>query len=226
MAFHIPFNQRASAQRRPAPVYIGFEAPLPPRKKFNWWGFNGMWMSFASLATAGVLSPVPLIISLIGLRRPGKKMATVGTLVSLAGIALITTMVVGTSLAHQARKEHRRMAYQKQSIKKQVAETSTMMALAADNVLEETSHGFLPSDLRANELVIGLIDPWGKSLRFDMEAKGGNVRSAGPDRKFNSKDDLTLWVDGKTDVKKTLLDVKKKNVEKKVEDELYLPTDF
>ena len=65
MAFHVPFNQRKSNQRR-GPVYIGFD---PPRRKFNWWGLHGLWMSLASLLTLGFTSPVPLLISLNGLRK-------------------------------------------------------------------------------------------------------------------------------------------------------------
>ena len=212
MAFHIPFNQRASAQQPPTPIYIGFEVQRPPRKKFNWWGFNGMWMSVASLASAGFLSPVPLLISLVGLRRPGKKMASVGTFVSFAGIALATTIVLGTIFAHNHQIESRRTAHRNHVIKKQSVETKALMALAAEDIIDAKASSQLPSDLRANELVVGYIDPWGESLRFDMEAEGGNIRSAGPDVEFNTSDDLTIWVDGETEKKQLLLDVIKKEI--------------
>jgi len=99
------------------------------------------------------------------------------------------------------------MAHINHMIKKQTVETKAMMALAAEDILDETSAGRLPSDLESNELVVGYIDPWGESLRFDMEAEGGNIRSAGPDQEFNTQDDLTLWIDGETERKELLLNV-------------------
>ncbi len=220
MAFHIPFNQRASAQQRPAPIYIGFAVQRPPRKKFNWWGFNGLWMSVASLATAGFLSPVPLLVSLMGLRRPGKKMATVGTFVSLAGVVLASTIVLGSVAAHNHHMDRRH----DRAVKKQVVETHGLLAVAADEIIQhdetpDVSESELASQgsddsirraVEANMLVIKYIDPWGESLRYDMEGDGGIVRSSGPDRQFDSRDDVTLRV-GDENVKATpLLDVKSK----------------
>ena len=45
MPFHIPFEHR----RRPQPVYIGFDVPQRPKRKFNWWGFWGLFMSLGKL---------------------------------------------------------------------------------------------------------------------------------------------------------------------------------
>jgi hypothetical protein len=201
MAFHIPFNQRASARYQSTPIFIGFEVPRPPRKKFNWWGFNGMWISFLSLLSAGFLSPVPLLISLIGLRRPGKKMATVGAFVSMAGVALATTIVLTSLAAHSHHQEVKRAAHYNRVVKKQIAKTNTMLMAATDEILEykESNDGDLPSDIEANMLVIKYIDPWGESLRFDAEVNHGVIRSAGPDRDFDTKDDVTVKVDGQTD---------------------------
>ncbi len=190
MAFHIPFNQRASAQQRPAPIYIGFEVPRPPRKKFNWWGFNGMWMSFASLLTAGFASPVPLLISLVGLRRPGKKMASVGAFVSSLGVAMATTIVVFAA----SHAEIQQAARHNRIVKKQIAETDALMAIAGieiqefrEDVVDESRF-----DIEANMLILHHVDPWGQSLRFDLNDKDGLVRSAGPDKKFDTGDDVTL----------------------------------
>jgi hypothetical protein len=40
-------------------------------------------------------------------------------------------------------------------------------------------------------------DGWGESLRFDVEREGALLRSAGPDREFDTGDDLMLKVEGK-----------------------------
>lgn len=197
MAFHIPFNQRASAPK-PAPVYIGFEVPRPPRKKFNWWGFNGMWMSFASLFTAGFASPVPLLISLVGLRRPGKKMASVGTFISTLGVAMAATIVIASVASHNHHVEATQMARYNRIVKKQLAENDALMAITAIEIAEyrtgvENDQNF---DIKANVLIIENehVDPWGKALRFEPNSKDGLVRSAGPDKEFDTRDDVTLEI--------------------------------
>lgn len=207
MAFHVPFNQRVSARRPSGPIYIGFEVPQPPRKKFNWWGFNGMWMSFASLMTAGFLSPVALLVSFVGLRRPGKKMATVGTLVSLAGIGLASTLVL-TTIAHHNHREHaRQVRHYERTVKKQISETHSLLALAQAEIVEDrdSHNGELPNDIDANMIVIKHIDPWGESLRFDLEVDHGVIRSAGPDKQFDTKDDVKVSIEGKSAERRTLL---------------------
>lgn len=207
MAFHIPFEQRASARQNAGPIYIGFEVPRPPRKKFNWWGFNGMWMSAASLLTAGFLSPVTLLISFVGLRRPGKKMATVGTVLSLCGIALASTIVLSTVAHHNHRAQVRAERNYSRVLKKQVTETNALLAMASAEIIEDRDNhsGELPNDIDANMIVIKHIDPWGESLRFDLEVNKGIIRSAGPDKEFDTRDDLTKTVEGKSSERQTLL---------------------
>jgi hypothetical protein len=202
MAYHVPFDQRHSTTHS-GPVYIGFDVPAPaPRPAFNWWGFHGLWMSFASLMTAGFLSPIPLIVSLIGLRRPGKKMATLGMLTSLGGVALASVIVLG-ALAAKHQIVQQRM---EKTVSRQVAETKSLLATAAGEIVEFRDHhaGQLPDEIDANMLVIKHVDPFGESLRFDAELGHGIVRSAGSDRKFDSADDVTVRVNGTTDRKKGL----------------------
>ncbi|MFK7766631.1 MAG: hypothetical protein AB8B55_05370 [Mariniblastus sp.] len=194
MAFHIPFNQRASAQRPPAPIYIGFEVPTAPRQKFNWWGFNGMWMSAASLLSGGFLSPVPLLISLNGLRKPGKKMAATGTVISLGGIMLASALVMNI-IAHQNHREHVRNS---RAVHKQVLQTKTLLTAAGTEIQEycEDNQGMLPGTVEGNISVIKHIDSWDKSLRFELGNNEAVIRSAGPDREFNTNDDLIKNIKG------------------------------
>ncbi len=208
MAFHIPFNQRAANRQPMPPIYIGFEPPHAPRKKFNWWGFNGMWMSVASLFTAGFLSPVPLLISLIGLRRPGKKMATLGALTSFGGIALASALVIGFIAAENHEHQSRESARQQKTVRKNVKETESLLGLAAEELVQyrDENYGELPGDIDANMLVIKHVDPWGESLRFDAEINHGVIRSSGPDKDFDTPDDITTKVKGKTE-RRPLLDL-------------------
>lgn len=202
MPFHIPFNRRASASAQVLePVYIGFERPQPPRQKFNWWGFNGMWMSLVGLLSAGFLSPVPLLVSLIGLRRPGKKMAFAGTVVSLAGVVLATSLVFGGIAKARHHQQVRQVAHQQAEVRREIKQTQNLLGLATEELVEyrDLNQGDLPSDIDANMLVIKHVDPWGEVLRYDAEIGHGVVRSAGPDRKFDSKDDVVSKVKGTTE---------------------------
>jgi hypothetical protein len=194
MAFHTPFNQRASAKKQAPPVYIGFHPPRPERRKFNWWGFNGMWLAFGSLLTAGFASPIPLLISLNGLRRPGKAMASIGAIVSMGGVVMATTIVLFISNAHHHRTHTRETAQRNKIVKKQTKETGVLLAVAANKVktFQTEAGDNADFDIEANMLIVEHIDPWGESLRFDSGPDSGLVRSAGPDKTFDSKDDIIL----------------------------------
>ncbi len=201
MAFHIPFNQRESRRQNLGPIYIGFEAERPQRSRFNWWGFNGMWLSFASLATLGFASFIPLLISIVGLRRPGKKMATVGTVVSLGGLLLAGT-VVASIVGHANAKHHRRqLAVHQRQVQQQVDETRSMLEEAHVEMIEyRGAHdGYLPNDLEGNMMVVGYVDPWGESLRFEPADEVSTLRSAGPDKQFLTQDDVVQFVEGQVE---------------------------
>ncbi|MDA7880249.1 hypothetical protein N9A76_02225 [Mariniblastus sp.] len=194
MAFHTPFNQRASAKQQATPVYIGFQPVRREKRKFNWWGFNGMWLAFGSLLTAGFASPIPLLISLNGLRRPGKAMASIGTLVSLGGVVMATSIVLLISNAHHHRVHSKEVAQRNKIVKKQAKETGVLLAVAANKVktFRKEAGDTADFDIEANMLIVEHTDPWGESLRFDATPDSGLVRSAGPDKTFNSEDDITL----------------------------------
>lgn len=205
MAFHIPFNQRRSKPAGP-PIYIGFERP---KKKFNWWGFHGLWLSLLSLTSAGFLSPLSLLVSVNGMRRKKgpRKAAVVGTVISIAGIAL-ASLIVSTAMhsshQHQQRIETRRMAskvaQQRSSAKKRVAS-----AIKELTQYRNSHQGFLPSVIDCNMLVIKHKDPWSEELRFDLKKDHGVVRSAGPDMIFETPDDVVTRVDGKIEAQASLL---------------------
>ena len=200
MSFHIPFRQRASNRKHYGTIYIN-EPPKPPKRYFNWWGFNGMCLSFVSLMMLGLLSPLALLLSLIGLRRRGKGMAAVGTMVSLLGVALISIVGITTYNVHQdrvatiAKQQEARI----NAVKTQKA--SALLAEAYDDLVEYRGQheGHLPADIEGNMMVIGYGDPWGQALRYEPEEGFALVRSAGPDQKFLSSDDLLKKVSPKAE---------------------------
>ena len=191
MSFHTPFHQRASNRKHYGTIYIN-EPPKPPKRYFNWWGFNGMCISFVSLLTFGLLSPLALLLSLIGLRRRGKGMAVVGMMVSLLGIALISTIGIAAYNTHQA--QVAKITKQKEArinaVKTQ--EANVLLAEAYDDLVEYRGQheGQLPADIEGNMIVVKYGDPWGQALRYEPEKGFALLRSAGPDQEFLSADDL------------------------------------
>ena len=200
MNFHVPFNQRESKRNHREPVYIGFEAPARPRTRFNWWGFNGMWMAFASLMSAGFLSIVPLVISYIGLRRPGKKMATIGTVVSLFGVVMAGTIVMSRVGNYRADVYRHEQAIHQKQLGYEIRQANKMIEDANVDLIEYrgANGGLLPDDMEGNIMVVSYVDPWGQSLRFEPGDETCLIRSAGPDHEFMSKDDLVKKVKGQS----------------------------
>ena len=198
MAIHVPFCQRPSGrQNSQAPVYIGFERPRRQRRNVNWWGVNSILLFFLSL---GALSPITLLMGLKGLRRRPRKTAIAGTLFSLVGVAIMGTIVIGI-VQHAEQRQHQRFLAEQHRIHAvQIAETEDQLAFAASEFEEfrDGHEGLLPMDLDGNSLAIKHVDPWGESLRYEVEIDRAVLRSAGPDGSFFSDDDLTYVIEGKT----------------------------
>jgi hypothetical protein len=197
MPYHIPFEHR-----RPQPVYIGFDVPQRPKRKFNWWGFWGLLMSMGSFLTAGFASPLSLLVSLNGMRKVKgpRKAATAGTVFSLMGMLLagsIVTYAVNEEAAHQRRYMERK---QQKAIAAQIDETQVAIAIA-ENELDEfrDDTGYLPNGIDGNMLMLKHIDAWGTEIRYDAEIVPAMLRSAGPDTLYNTDDDVTSEVEGQTE---------------------------
>lgn len=205
MAFRIRCNKHHSKPTKP-PVYAEFKRP---KRKFNWWGFHGLWLSLLSLMSAGFLSPLSLLISVNGMRRKKgpRKAAAAGAAISLFGIVLaglIVSSFVRSNYQHQQRLKNRKMAVrladQKRNAKKLVA-----TAIKELEQYRESHQGFLPSVIDSNMLVIKHTDPWGEELRFDLRKDDGVVRSAGPDMIFETPDDVVTPVEGEIETESALL---------------------
>jgi hypothetical protein len=48
-----------------------------------------------------------------------------------------------------------------------------------------------PEQERGNQQIGGLHEHWGSNLRYEPTSDGFIIRSAGPDKQFNTSDDLT-----------------------------------
>ncbi len=197
MAFHIPFEHRHRGQ----PIYIGFDVPPVPRRRRNWFGFFGFVLSLFSFLTAGFLSPLALLINLLGLRREPRGLAKAGVVLSLVGITLAAGVVtLAVNADHQAHLRQQRRSEQKRN-RELVVETTAVLQQAAVEFKEyaAANSGNLPAWIDANMVAIKHRDGWGESLRFDVEKDGAKLRSAGPDQRFDTADDVLLGVEGNCD---------------------------
>jgi hypothetical protein len=190
MPYHIPFEHR-----RAQPVYIGFEAPKRPRRKFNWWGFWGLFMSLGSFLTVGFASPLALLVSLNGMRKKKgpRKAAAAGTALSLLG-----TILAGSIVAFAVNEDHAHdLRQQREEIAMQVEETQVAIAIAERELDEfREDAGYLPNGIDGNMLMLKHTDAWSKEIRYDAESEPALLRSAGPDQTYNTDDDVTSEVEG------------------------------
>ena len=203
MAFHVPFSQRPSGRQQSQPIYIGFEPPRRKRPKFNWWGFNGIFLFFLSL---GLLSPITLLISLVGLKRKPRKMAVAGTGLSLAGIAVMAALVFGAVHHDKQIRHQRRMAKERFVVAKQVDQAKALLTYAATEFedFRDDNDGKLPCDLDGCALALKHVDPWENEIMYEVDRDAAALRSAGPDEKFFTKDDLTYRIEGETSMEPLL----------------------
>ena len=158
-------------------------------------------MSLGSFATAGFASPLAFLISANGMRKSKgrRKLAATGTAFSLLGILLASTIVY--SVATEGHRDAERLAL-RQSTRQTAIDRADAKLQILDAKKElrryRNDNGVLPTGIDGNILLIKYSDPWGETLRFEPEEGKATVRSAGPDGKFNSTDDVVSTIKGKT----------------------------
>lgn len=113
---------------------------------------------------------------------------------------MATSIVLLISNAHHHRMHSKETAQRNKIVKKQAKETGVLLAVAAEKVktFRTEAGGGADFDIEANMLIVEHIDPWGESLRFDAGPDSGLIRSAGPDKTFNSDDDIILALSPKS----------------------------
>ena len=207
MAFHIPFEHRQTGTAG-SPIYIGFDAPVNSTSGYrrrsgnwNWWAFFGFPLSLFSLVfTVGLLSPVALVLNLVGLRQRPRRLATAGTVISLIGTGIIAALAIGGVASEMQDQRLREHATTQVRIEKEAAQTKATIGVATAELVSysENNDGYLPTDIDACILMLKHEDAWGESLRYDEKLNHGLIRSAGPDRMFDNDDDIIESVEGKT----------------------------
>ncbi|MEZ6095517.1 MAG: DUF4190 domain-containing protein [Pirellulaceae bacterium] len=192
MPFHVPFEHR----RPPQPIYIGFDAP-PRRRPHNWTGFWGFLLGILGVFTAGLLSPLALLVSLVGMRKRPRGFATTGMILGLGGTLFLGGLAFAVHQAH----EHRISRQIEQANMVKIEETQTVFQDAENEFADfaNDNDGYLPDAITANMLAIKYEDAWGESLRFEESGTHGFLRSAGADSEFDTRDDVVIEIGGRLD---------------------------
>jgi hypothetical protein len=153
--------------------------PLPPPSReppSNAIGLAGFVVSLVGIISCGALSPIGLILSLIGLRKEPKGLAVAGTIIGGVGIVLLGVLV-GLVVILIPRG--------------QVAATEAVVMMAERAIEARAAEtGDLPSVDEGKELIAEHTDAWGNPLRYEPSGDEFTIRSAGPDGAFDTADDI------------------------------------
>jgi hypothetical protein len=150
----------------------------------NGLGLAGFITSLVGLVTCGVLSPIGLLLSLIGLMKPPRGFAVAGAIIGAVGsiwMAIAGFAIVMAALGIGA-------------AAKQVADYVAAHQSARQAYLQieqqRTQTGSVPTSAAANAIAAKFTDPWGMALRAEVSGEEIIVRSAGRDKKFDTSDDI------------------------------------
>jgi hypothetical protein len=154
------------------------------RTRWNTLGILGSVFSVLGIFTLGIVSPIGLGLSMLGLLSGPRKAATFGTLVGALGTGFLLLWGWGLVAGIQAVDT---------AVKTDETEVAlrTGVAKIEEFRLENSS---LPEGVEGNMLLIraNLVDAWGEDLRYEpIDKQNYAVRSAGPDKQFDTPDDIT-----------------------------------
>lgn len=157
----------------------------PPR---NYLGTTGLVFSILGLVTCGALSPIGLLLSVIGLTGKRRGGAIAGVLLSLLGLAIPGAFLF--SAIREERDRHREHVVQQARATLESARVKIDEKRAEEKVL--------PDGVAGNKLLLeqGFRDPWNSDLRYELhdDEKSYSLRSPGPDARFDTPDDVSISI--------------------------------
>lgn len=156
------------------------------RRRSNFLGILGSIFSVLGIFTFGLASPIGLGLSLLGmLGGRSRGAASFGTLLGGLGTGFLLLWGWGAIAGINAIDT---------AVKSDATGVAMQQAIATIEEFRRENNQ-LPEGVDGNVLLIEaeLKDAWGESLRYDQIDKHDyDIRSAGPDRQFDTRDDLTL----------------------------------
>jgi hypothetical protein len=163
-------------------LYI--DNPPPP----NYMGTTGLVFSILGLVTCGALSPIGLLLSVIGLTGKRRGGSIAGIVLSLLGLAIPGALLFSEIAEHHA--HHRDMVVQ------QARATLESARVKIDE--RRTEEKALPDGVAGNRLLLkaGFRDPWNGEIRYELhdDDRSYSLRSSGPDTRFDTPDDVSISI--------------------------------
>ena len=150
-------------------------------KQQNVMGLTGFIVSLVGLIlTCGILCPVGLILSLIGIFRQPRGFAVAGTVIGAGGSLVAVFFGLGLAIA---------ILFGTNMIK-----SIQVMTEAAEEVeAYQEEKGSLPDDVTGQGLMKNEQDAWGTEIRYRRVSEDKfEIRSAGMDGEFGTGDDLPI----------------------------------
>lgn len=157
----------------------------PPKPPSNGLGIAGFTLGILGLFTFGLLSPIGLILSFFGLFKKPRGFAAAGFAMSLLGVSFIGAVTALPVIAHRHRQVARVLEAQQQQTLEAIQQAVREVEIARRTTESNGMDGF-----EGNAITVRYQDAWENDLRFDERSDGFAVRSAGPDRTFDTPDDL------------------------------------
>ena len=150
--------------------------PPPLRTQTNGLAIGGFVVSLVGILSCGLISPIALILSLVALKKQPRGLAIAGTVIGGIG----TLLIAGLAVAWVAIPDIQNVF-------------KTSIAMAEAHTIIESNRGEgdeLPGDDEGNRLIEDIEDGWGNPLQYEVDGARFVVRSAGPDGKFGTEDDI------------------------------------
>jgi len=156
-------------------------------------------MALISPFTLFLIAPLALLFSLFGLRRSPRGMATWGFVLSILATAVLSVGIFGIAAKRNSEMQRHQAYLVKQQNLPRIQATMVTLKQAIEELREfrNDNDKQLPSLDQGMNMTVRHNDAWDTPLRYSTADYGCKVRSAGPDQKFDSNDDLVLALDGK-----------------------------
>ncbi len=179
-----------------ASPYAPYDAYAAVPQRTNTIGLSGYECSLLGLLTGGhLLSPVGLILSLIGLGQRPRGWAVAGVIIGLLGTCgwlivavLVAVAIAGVLLAGVG------MFFFTQADRIELTTDMSKIAMQAEDY-KHNNRGVAPADLTVLNLQTpALTDPWGTAYHYELtdQDPGYDIVSDGPDGKPGTADDVYL----------------------------------
>lgn len=166
-----------------------FTSEAAPSNRF---GLAGFVVSILGILTLGVLSPIALLLSVIGLRKTPRGFAIAGTALGSIGTALLVALAyAGYLLALFAGPVFAEFAVSATN-----AVVSPLMNAADLISADAAKSGVLPKVEQGNRLIAGLRDHTGHPLRYETDGQSFQITTQVSGGPASTKSDIRIAVTG------------------------------